>query len=147
MKDFFKELFEYSHHYNQKLIEVIQNNPDNISDKALKIFSHILNAHHIWNNRLIGNIPKYGVWQEHAPDEMIFIENQNFEESLRILKTLELNENIDYRNTLGKNFNNSIRDIIFHIINHSTYHRAQIATEFRTSGLEPLMTDFIFYKR
>jgi len=59
MKDFFKELFEYSHHYNQGLIEIIQNNPDNISDKALKIFSHILNAHHVWNNRLIRNIPKY----------------------------------------------------------------------------------------
>lgn len=53
MKDFFKELFEYSHHYNQKLIEIIQINPENISDKALKIFSHILNAHHVWNNRLI----------------------------------------------------------------------------------------------
>ncbi len=147
MKDFFKELFEYSHHYNQELIEIIQNNPENISDNALNLFSHILNAHHIWNNRLIGNIPKYRVWQEHGPHEMIFIEYQNFEESLRILETLDLNETIDYRNTAGKQFNNGIRDILFHIINHSTYHRAQIATEFRTSGLEPLMTDFIFYKR
>ncbi|QLH28398.1 MAG: hypothetical protein HWD63_02710 [Candidatus Parvibacillus calidus] len=39
-----------------------------------------------------------------------------------------------------------MKDIIFHIINHSTYHRGQIAMEFRQSGLEPLNTDYIFYK-
>lgn len=40
-----------------------------------------------------------------------------------------------------------IKDIMFHIVNHSTYHRAQIATELKDHGIEPLKTDYILYKR
>ncbi|WP_209331385.1 DinB family protein [Lunatimonas salinarum] len=34
-----------------------------------------------------------------------------------------------------------------HIVNHSTYHRGQIATLFRESGLQPVVTDYIMLKR
>ncbi|WP_185211767.1 DinB family protein [Sphingobacterium mizutaii] len=35
---------------------------------------------------------------------------------------------------------------MFHIINHSNYHRAQIATELRKQEIEPIQTDYIKYK-
>jgi uncharacterized damage-inducible protein DinB len=44
-------------------------------------------------------------------------------------------------------FTNTIKDILFHIINHSTNHRGQIAVDFRNNGLEPLVLDYVFYKR
>jgi uncharacterized damage-inducible protein DinB len=36
---------------------------------------------------------------------------------------------------------------MIHLVNHSTYHRAQIATLLRQGGLEPVNTDFITYDR
>jgi uncharacterized damage-inducible protein DinB len=44
-------------------------------------------------------------------------------------------------------FSNDIKSIIFHVINHSTYHRGQIASEFKQNGLDPMVTDYILYKR
>src|SRR5690606_13785015 len=71
----------------------------------------------------------------------------NYESTLLILETLDLNAKFHYKTTTGIAFNDTIRDTLFHVINHSTYHRGQIAMEFSQHGLEPLATDFIFYKR
>ncbi|RYY11701.1 MAG: hypothetical protein EOO04_34785 [Chitinophagaceae bacterium] len=63
-----------------------------------------------------------------------------------VLGKHELNQQINYLRR-GKPANNSVRDMLFQVINHSTYHRAQIATEFRRMGIEPLASDYILFKR
>jgi len=147
MKQFFKELFEYGHHFNQKLFGVISDNPDKTSEKAVKLFNHVLNAHQIWNNRIDPKQPTFGVWELHTVSDLKIIDQTNYEQTLQILDKFDLTEIINYANSKGQTFSNSIRDILFHVINHSTYHRGQIATEFRQHGLEPLVTDYIAYKR
>lgn len=147
MESFFKELLKYNHHFNQQLAEVFNDNLDKTSGKATKIYSHVLNAHQIWNNRIEFKQEPYGVWQIHPIQDYKIIDIMNYEHSLRILDELNLNDTINYTNTKGQTFNNSIRDVFFHIINHSTYHRGQIATEFRQQGIEPVMTDYILYTR
>lgn len=146
MKLFFKELFEYSHHFNQKLFDVFNESSDKTSERARKLFNHILNAHQIWNNRIDPRQPISGVWELHAAQELKSIDRTNYEHTLLILDKFDLNSAIHYTNSKGQTFCNRIRDILFHIINHSTYHRGQIATEFRQNGIEPLITDYIFYK-
>lgn len=147
MKLFFKELFEYSHHFNQKLSDVFANSPDKTSEKAVKLFNHLLNAHQIWNNRIGLKQSTWGVWELHDIQDLKNIDKTNYEQTLQILNRSDLNEIISYSNSKGHAYSNSIRDILFHIINHSTYHRGQIATEFKQNGLEPLVVDYIFYKR
>jgi len=147
MKQLFKELFEYGHHSNQKLSIAFHEHPNKQSEKTIKLFSHILNAHQIWNNRIEPTQPTFEVWQIHNIQDFKRIDQANFEKSLKLLDRFDLNASANYANSKGQNFNNSIRDIFFHIVNHSTYHRAQIATEFKQNGINPLVTDFIFYKR
>ena len=147
MKQFFKELFEYAHHFNQKLCDVFNDNPHKGFEKALKLYNHILNAQQIWNNRIQPKQPSFGVWEIHLVPNLKGIDKANYEQTLLILDKFDLNDNVSYTNTKGQTFNNSIHDILFHAINHSTYHRGQIATELRQNGLEPLNTDYIFYKR
>ena len=147
MKQLFKELFEYSHHFNQKLSDVFINYPDKTSEKAVKLFNHLLNAHQIWNNRIQPKQTAFGVWELHAIQDLKNIDNSNFERTLQILDTIDLNETVNYSNSKGQEFSSRTRDIFFHIINHSTYHRGQIATEFKQQGLEPLVTDYIYYKQ
>lgn len=121
--------------------------PDGLTEKSFNLFNHVLNAHQIWNHRINGEGQPYGVWEVHEADMLKKIDEDNYRNTLRILDTFDLEGNIHYTNSRGLTFDNSIRDILFHVVNHSTYHRGQIASEFKVSGKEPLATDYIFYKR
>ncbi|MBC9930045.1 DinB family protein [Chitinophaga qingshengii] len=144
MKTFFKTLFAYNHRVNQQLCEVLMAHPDQSSEKALKLYNHILNGHQIWNNRIADRGPVSGIWDIHTLQDCKDLDRSNYVHTLSIIDQLDMNENIHHAKIKGKPFNKKVSEILFHIVNHSTYHRAQIATEFRQNGLEPLMTDFIF---
>ena len=149
MKEHFKELLEYSYHINNKLIERFNDGDLHLAipENAIKLLSHILNAQSIWNSRIKEEDLKTDVWKIHTKEEMSDLENVNFEESLLILEEESLDRQISYTNSKGERYQNSIQDILFHVVNHSTYHRGQIAVELRKSGLEPIVSDYIIYKR
>lgn len=146
MTTFFKELFQYSNHFNQLLIAKLIENSDKVSEKTNQLQNHIINAHQIWNSRLLNEKP-FDVFEIHSVTELKKLDNENHQNTLKIIEATNLAQIFEYTNTKGQTFTNSVQDILFHIINHSTYHRAQIATEFKQFGLEPLVTDYIFYKR
>lgn len=76
------------------------------------------------------------------------IHYENQRNSFEIISNTEdFEKRIDYENTEGRLFTNTLQDMLFHIINHSTNHRGQIAMDFRVNGLEPLASDYIHYKR
>ena len=146
MKLLFDELFRYNQHCNQQLTEIFERESTRVDAKSVALFSHILNAHHIWNNRILGRKTEYGVWDNHGINAFAAIDRSNHEETWSILATGELTKDIAYQTTAGKPFVNTVRDTLFHVINHSTYHRGQIAMLFRQSGIEPLPTDYIHYR-
>ncbi|MBD1425394.1 DinB family protein [Sphingobacterium arenae] len=147
MKHFFKDLFEYSHHCNQQLATAISENENIVSEKTVKLYSHIISAHQIWNNRIQPTQKIFQVWQEHSVRDFQEIDMMNYRESAFLLEQCDLNKIIDYKTGQGHILASKVQDILFHVINHSTYHRAQIASEFRSAGIAPLMTDYILYKR
>ena len=77
MKTFFNQLFDYNFYCNKKLIdkciEVVE-----VPEKSELFFSHILNAHNIWNSRILGKQPDYTVFEKHPIKawEDIHYENQ-----------------------------------------------------------------------
>ncbi|CAL67332.1 DinB family protein [Christiangramia forsetii] len=148
MKDYFKELLEYSHYYNLEIIKKFNDGDLEfmIPERAIKLLSHILNAQNIWNNRVMEKEDKVNVWQNYEVDKMKSIEIKNFKETLDILENEDLDRIVKYKNSKGERYQNSLRDIIFHVVNHSTYHRGQIATEFRKEGIDPIVSDFVYYK-
>ncbi|KOY88139.1 damage-inducible protein DinB [bacterium 336/3] len=147
MKAFFKEIFEYHHYFNQKLVEEIEKNKDVLPENTYRLFCHILNAHHIWNARIVGVVPLFAVQQVHLVQELRSIDVTNYESTSKILDVEDLEKVIDYKTSKGEPFSNTIRDILFHIANHSTHHKAQIASQMRQNGITPIITDYIFYKR
>lgn len=146
-KSFLKELFEYNQESNEKWMVLFEKRTPTPSIRAVELFNHILNAHQIWNNRIEAGERLYGVWQIHEISELRTIHEKNFARTLQLLYDLDLTRLISYTNSKGAHFTNSVRDILFHVVNHSTYHRAQLATEFKQLGTTPPATDFIFYKR
>lgn len=147
MKPFFTELFDYNHHVNQQLVAIMASNSNIVSDKAVRLFSHIMNAQQIWNNRIKPKSTLYGVWTAHAVEDFQQLDQVNFEHTALIINTVDLSFTLPSLQVRGRNFNKTVAEILFHIINHSTYHRGQIASEFRQIGIEPLATDYFLYEK
>ena len=146
MKAYFLDFLEYTNHYNNVMIDLFLGNEEQFSDRAIGLLNHTINAHQIWNARILKN-EEFDVWQINNSKELKEINNNNFVVSQRILEDYDLSFNVDYHNSKGINFKNSIAEIFFHYINHSTYHRGQINQLIKQSGIEPPISDYIFYKR
>ena len=147
MKGFLQQLFDYNFYSNKKLIEQCAA-METVPEKSMQLFSHILNAHHIWNHRIVGKPSEFDVWQLHALEDWGDLHYENQRTSFEIIRnTDDFNTRIDYENSQGRTYANDLKDILFHMINHSTHHRGQILADFRNSGIEPESLDYIFYKR
>ncbi|RIV73314.1 DinB family protein [Flagellimonas aequoris] len=147
MKGFLHQLFDYNFYCNKKIIQqcsALENVPENCE----RLFSHILNAHHIWNHRLLGIPNTYGVWEMHAIDKWEDIHYENQRASFEIISNTDnFEKRVGYENSEGRSFANETKDILFHIINHSTHHRGQIMMELRNAGVVPEPLDYVHYKR
>lgn len=141
-----KDLLDYNYEMNRRLIQLFIENKTTTDAKTTSLLSHILNAQQVWNSRILGETP-FGVWQLNPSDQLEKINQSVYEKSLNIIEKLPLDKLILYQNTQGKRFSNSVCDILLHIVNHATYHRGQIASAFRAQGIEPLVSDYIFYRR
>src|SRR3954453_7923611 len=56
-----------------------------------------------------------------------------------------LEQMISYRTVAGQPHEDRLSDTIRHAVNHSTYHRGQVATQLRQLAIAPPGTDFIAY--
>jgi uncharacterized damage-inducible protein DinB len=62
---------------------------------------------------------------------------------LRTLQDADLDAMVSYRSFAGLDFTFPLWQMIRHLVNHSSYHRGQVATMLRQLGHKPLSTDFI----
>lgn len=147
MKAFFKDIFEYHHHMNLKLIELLLKNSEKVSEKCIFWFSHSMNAHQIWNARILKTNPTVGVNDVHAIATCKTMIEENHLNTLKIIDQFDFSDNVDYHTSKGAPFSNTVQEILFQIANHYTHHRGQIMADLRQSGIEPFMSDYIFYKR
>ncbi len=147
MKTLFNQLFDYNFYCNKTLIQEFDK-MKKVPEQSATFFNHILNAHHIWNHRLLQKEHGFDPWHEHQMSAWEDIHYDNQRTSFEIItNTDDFETRIDYETTKGQLFINDLKDILFHIINHSTHHRGQIATDLRKNNIVPQELDFIFYKR
>ena len=147
MTAFFTELFSYNRWCNQQLVATLSGYGPQTGEKVISLFSHILNAHQIWNSRIKQEVPTVGVWDLRPVGTWEEADARNYANTCSILKEADQSSVVSYTNSSGRRFTNRVSDILFHVVNHSTYHRGQIALLLRQQGLEPILSDYIFYKR
>jgi uncharacterized damage-inducible protein DinB len=115
-----------------------------------ELLSHIISAQKLWLNRVLKREIVVTPWDKHAVQECISQSTSVTAEWVNLLESYvdkDLDKRIEYANTKGEKYVNTLRDIIFHVINHSTYHRAQIAQRVKALGGKPAITDYIVYQR
>ncbi len=110
---------------------------------------HIVAAQFLWLHRIKGlPPPDVKLWGTYTLDQLLVMAEDAGQQWIDFV---ESNENFDreltYKNYLNEPYTNNVEMIMIHLVNHSSYHRAQIAMLLRQKGFEPINTDFITYDR
>lgn len=150
MKTYFINLFNYDHYANKVIRDAIikAGKPE----KAVELMAHLLVAQQIWLNRCKG-LPAVGgaLWPDWKADTFSDIIAENSKEWLNYLDSLQeddFEKLIPYKNSKGDSFENKLSDVLAHLINHGTHHRAQIGQQLKFIGADSLPnTDYIAYLR
>ncbi|MEL7534646.1 MAG: DinB family protein [Bacteroidota bacterium] len=116
--------------------------------ECIRLYSHILNAHGIWMARILNQKVPVAAFDIHKVENFPQIHEGFQAQSVRLLEIeRNLDRVINYSNSSGERFSNSLGDIMAHIVNHGTYHRGQVAMLLRKADIAPVQTDYIFYQR
>lgn len=148
MKKYFLKLYQYNAWANKRVIDNL--NKQSVNDeKILSLMGHIVAAQYLWLHRILGlPAPDVKLWGSY---ELAWLTVSAEEIGSRWLQFVESTESFDrqmtYRNYTGDPYTNNVETIMIHLVNHSSYHRAQIALLLRQKGFEPVNTDFITYDR
>jgi uncharacterized damage-inducible protein DinB len=144
LHSYLKRLFKYDDWANSEVVSSLQALPY-APHKAVRLMAHVVAVEYVWLARLKGQADP-AVWPEWTLPE---IAQQRQELRVAIGEYFSsmspdgLAEQVSYANTKGELWKDSIVDILMHVVVHSAYHRGQIATVLRDSGVAPPYTDFI----
>jgi uncharacterized damage-inducible protein DinB len=118
--------------------------------RPLQLLAHVLSAEQLWLERIRKRSQTLPVWPEFTIDQceaQIAECARLWQDLLLQLDSARLSENIDYKNSKGEPWSNTVQDILTHVLLHSAYHRGQIASHIRSGGEQPAYTDFILAVR
>lgn len=114
--------------------------------------AHIAASEWVWLRRWRGVSPSAQPEWSSLPDAAALTEKLREVESdraafLRGLTDEDLSKPLAYRNLKGDDFSELLMDQLVHVVNHSSYHRGQVATLSRQAGFPAPATDLIVFKR
>jgi len=140
-----QEFLRYTKKADEIIIEALAKTNFSIPE-ANTLLGHVLSAQHIWANRILNEKPSYEVWEVFQPEEFEAVLQANMSLLEGILTTKVLTEDVVYQSSKGS-YTNTIEEILMHVCNHGTYHRAQLAKMLKQADYIPPITDYIMLKR
>jgi uncharacterized damage-inducible protein DinB len=151
MKNYFLKLFAYDKFENEAIIASMIS--ANVPEPTERLMAHVLSAQQIWLGRCKGIPPASPVvlWPDWKADTFHQTVQDNYWQWADHLSGLEdddFERVIAYKNSFGVPYENKLVDILTHVTNHGTHHRAQIGLHLKQAGLEKLPeTDYIVFLR
>ncbi len=120
--------------------------------RAVEIFAHVQMARRIWLSRIAapGEVdpPRDGLfpsWPLERTEKEAGEMDALWDGSILRLVPTQLDRLISYRTSEGTDRAANLHDILTHVVNHSSYHRGQIARLVAECGAKAAITDFIMY--
>ncbi|MFC0187441.1 DinB family protein [Fictibacillus aquaticus] len=109
------------------------------------VVDHVLEVDDLWFSRMIGRTA--GVILTESPKEAREKFSVLHEEITAYLNSVDPLENITYKTSQGETFQNSVEELITHLVNHGTYHRGNLSAMLRQQGIPGGSTDYIYFLR
>jgi uncharacterized damage-inducible protein DinB len=148
MKKYFVRLYEYNAWANKRVLGTLDRQQVQ-DEKIMQLMGHIVAAQFLWLHR-IKELPPPDVklWGEYKLEQLVTLAEKAGSQWLEFVNsTDDFNRQMTYKNYVGEPYTNNVEMVMIHLVNHSSYHRAQIALLLRQKGFEPINTDFITYDR
>lgn len=152
------KLFNYNRWANSRLIESAATLTEEELGRqmggsfpsVLGTLGHLYAAEWVWLERLRGVSPPGLPPSDGVPTLPVLKERWDVVEEgqktfVESLTDDQMEEKVRYRNVKGEPWSYVMSDLLVHIVNHSTYHRGQVATMFRQLGKKPAATDYLVF--
>ena len=148
MKEYFLKLYEYNAWSNKRVLDCLTRQQVH-DEKIVTLMGHVIAAQYLWLHRIKGLPPApVKLWGEYTVPQLITMAEDIGGQWLEYVKiTSNFNRDLEYINYVGDPYITNVEMIMIHLVNHSSYHRGQIAMQLRQKGFEPINTDFITYDR
>jgi uncharacterized damage-inducible protein DinB len=155
-----RELFAYSRWANERVFSVAERlTPADLSASVASSFPsvrstlrHIVLAEWVWLRRWRGEHPtSEPSWATEGDladlrGQLAAVESERAQ-YLAALADEDLGRVVEYKTMSGQTQADPLGSLIRHVVNHSTYHRGQVATQLRQLGQSPPSTDLVLWLR
>lgn len=160
MVDEIRDLYRYNAWANRRILTAVEGLTPGEVDRdlgssfpsILTTLAHMASAEWIWLRRWKGTSPRGipGDWDlttlQALSDRWGEVEAE-LREFVEALGPGDLARTLVYRNTAGVEFSAPLRQLLRHVVNHSTYHRGQVVTMLRQLGAQGVSTDLVQFHR
>jgi uncharacterized damage-inducible protein DinB len=148
MKHYFLKLYQYNLWCNLRVIGAIKRQSIN-DEKILSVLGHIIVAQYLWLHRIQAlPAPALKLWGNYSLSQLETMAEEIGNRWITFIEsTDDFNRELVYKNYTNDPYHNNVEQIMIHLVNHSSYHRGQIAMLIRQKGFEPVNTDYITYDR
>jgi uncharacterized damage-inducible protein DinB len=155
-----KRLFDYNRWANVAIFEALAGIPADAYSRDLQsshgglhgTLSHLVGAEKIWLSRWVGRPEPRLIEPSEFPAlrelrELWEEVDRDRDGFLGTFDDQRLQETLTMSTTSGKTFAHAYWQMFQHLVNHSSYHRGQIAGMMRQLGFQPPATDLIRFYR
>lgn len=143
-----RELFEYNDWANRQIIVALKFNE---SERSREILAHLLITETEYFERLYGkDSTGFDFWQNLSLQECADLARENARKFERLLKRFDdegLGQIADYKTSEGIAHRNTFREMLTHVLFHSSIHRGNIIVQMRGENIAPPKIDYIIYLR
>ncbi len=143
-----RQLFAYNDWANRRIIAALN---ENKSERAQKILAHLLITEKEYFERLYGkDSTGFDFWQDLSLKECEKLARETAESYEKLLRRVEeegLGVTVQYKTSEGVAYENTCRELLTHVLFHSSIHRGNIVLKMREEGFAPPKIDYIIYLR
>jgi uncharacterized damage-inducible protein DinB len=152
------KLFAYNRWANAKTLESVSALTEEELGRKLggsfpsvrETLAHLYAAEWVWLERLRGISPGGLPPSEEVPTLTALREKWNAVEERQKafvagVAEARMAQTMSYTNVKGEPWSYPVGELLVHIVNHSTYHRGQVATMLRQLGKTPESTDYLLF--
>jgi uncharacterized damage-inducible protein DinB len=143
-----RELYVYNDWANRRIIIALKDAP---SEKSRQILAHLLITEQEYFERLYGKDSfGFDFWQDLSLEECGKLARETSERFEKLLRKFD-DEGLDlktrYRTSEGVWYENTFRELLTHVLFHSSIHRGNIILQMREENFTPPKIDYIIYLR